>query len=224
MRAHKHARTRTHTHTHTHTHLTYRCATITSSIGYFTLPYLVKAGAAHVYACEWNPHAVEALRRNIVINSVADRCTVLEGDNAKVAPRNVADRVNLGLIPSSERGWPVACAALRQDKGGWMHVHDNVEVPRGVEPTDAFAERGAVIAAALQGMLQSGSGRRWSCVLRHAERVKSYAPRVYHMVFDIEARPLSGSGGAVNGPTAASGGDARVGGANVAHREGQQRA
>lgn len=38
----------------------------------------------------------------------------------------MADHVNLGLIPSSEAGWPVACAALQADIGGWLHVHGNV--------------------------------------------------------------------------------------------------
>ena len=38
----------------------------------------------------------------------------------------MADHVNLGLIPSSEAGWPVACAALRSDTGGLLHVHGNV--------------------------------------------------------------------------------------------------
>lgn len=38
----------------------------------------------------------------------------------------VADRVNIGLIPSSEEGWPLACAALKQSTGGWLHVHGNV--------------------------------------------------------------------------------------------------
>ena len=38
----------------------------------------------------------------------------------------MADHVNLGLIPTSEAGWPVACAALRSDTGGWLHVHGNV--------------------------------------------------------------------------------------------------
>ena len=38
----------------------------------------------------------------------------------------MADRVNLGLLPSSEAGWPVACATLRPDTGGWLHVHGNV--------------------------------------------------------------------------------------------------
>lgn len=47
---------------------------------------------------------VDALRENLVLNKVADRCTVYPGDNAVVAPIGVADRVNLGLIPSSEKG------------------------------------------------------------------------------------------------------------------------
>lgn len=40
-----------------------------------------------LYACEWNPHAVEALRHNLHANSVADRCVVLEGDNRLTAPK-----------------------------------------------------------------------------------------------------------------------------------------
>ena len=44
----------------------------------------------------------------------------------QVAPRGIADRVLLGLIPSSEEGWFVACACLRSDVGGWLHVHENV--------------------------------------------------------------------------------------------------
>lgn len=55
-----------------------------SGIGYFTLPYLVHAGAAHVHACEWNPDAVSALQRNLHFNKVAHRCTVHEGDNRQV--------------------------------------------------------------------------------------------------------------------------------------------
>lgn len=55
-----------------------------SGIGYFTLPYLVYTGVKHLHACEWNPYAVEALHTNLVLNRVADRCTVHEGDNRKV--------------------------------------------------------------------------------------------------------------------------------------------
>lgn len=34
--------------------------------------------------------------------------------------------MNLGLIPSSEPGWSVACAALNPVTGGILHIHHNV--------------------------------------------------------------------------------------------------
>ncbi|XP_062379926.1 tRNA wybutosine-synthesizing protein 2 homolog [Sardina pilchardus] len=106
-----------------------------AGIGYFTLPYLVHAGAAHVYACEWNPDAVKALKRNLQLNRVSDRCTVHQGDNRQLPLEDLADRVNLGLIPSSEEGWPVACRLLRRDTGGVLHIHQNVS--SAVPSTDA---------------------------------------------------------------------------------------
>lgn len=66
-----------------------------------------------VFACEWNPHAVEALRVNLDTNGVAARCEVRQGDCRQVAPTGVADRVLLGLLPSSTCGWPTAVAALK---------------------------------------------------------------------------------------------------------------
>ncbi|KAK6190878.1 hypothetical protein SNE40_002651 [Patella caerulea] len=97
-----------------------------AGIGYFTIPYLVHAKAEHVHACEWNPDAVEALKKNLVLNNVQDKCTIYYGDNRKVDLVDIADRVNLGLIPSSESGWPVACAALKRKTGGFLHIHSNV--------------------------------------------------------------------------------------------------
>jgi tRNA G37 N-methylase Trm5 len=43
-----------------------------------------------------------------------------------------ADRVSLGLIPSSEAGWPLAVRALKPT-GGWLHVHANVSSVAGEE-------------------------------------------------------------------------------------------
>ena len=50
-----------------------------------------------------------------------------------MAPKGVADRVLLGLIPSSEDSWNVACCCLRPDKGGWIHVHGNVSTKSDLE-------------------------------------------------------------------------------------------
>ncbi|PIK38077.1 tRNA wybutosine-synthesizing protein 2-like protein [Apostichopus japonicus] len=97
-----------------------------AGIGYFVLPYLVHAGAKFVHACEWNPHALKALKRNLELNKMKEKCQIHFGDCRKICPRSVADRVNLGLIPSSECSWPVACAALKPS-GGTLHIHGNVE-------------------------------------------------------------------------------------------------
>jgi tRNA G37 N-methylase Trm5 len=40
---------------------------------YYTLPILVHAGVAKVYACEWNPHAIEGLKRGLAANGVESR-------------------------------------------------------------------------------------------------------------------------------------------------------
>lgn len=57
----------------------------------------------------------------------------------QVAPIGIADRVLLGLIPSSENSWPVACSCLRPDTGGWLHVHGNVSSkPMSLHPSGRF--------------------------------------------------------------------------------------
>lgn len=97
-----------------------------AGIGYFTLPYLLHAGAKVVHACEWNPDAVVALRYNLSQNNVIDKCVIHEGDNRVVCPVGVANRVNLGLLPSSKEAWKTACLALNPMSGGVLHLHENV--------------------------------------------------------------------------------------------------
>lgn len=96
-----------------------------AGIGYFTLPFLVHAKAKQVIACEWNPVSVEALKRNLSINKMTERCTVLEGDVRNTCPRGVADHINLGLIPSCEEYW-ISAADILKPSGGVMHVHGNI--------------------------------------------------------------------------------------------------
>lgn len=40
--------------------------------------------------------------------------------------------MNVGIIPSSEEGWPLACAALKRSSGGWLHIHGNVTMKSAV--------------------------------------------------------------------------------------------
>ena len=50
-----------------------------------------------------------------------------------MCPEDIADVVNLGLIPSSEPGWIVACRALKSDGGGLLLVHGNINSKSNVE-------------------------------------------------------------------------------------------
>ena len=157
-----------------------------AGIGYFTLPYLVHARAAHVHACEWDADALAALRHNLHANGVAARCTVHAGDNARSAPAfaGTADRVNLGLIPSSEAGWPTAVAALRA-RGGWLHVHANVGDGDEARWSTALLDALRALAAA--------AGREWRLDVEHVERVKWYAPRIRHVVADVRVVAAPGT-------------------------------
>ncbi|XP_042349314.1 tRNA wybutosine-synthesizing protein 2 homolog isoform X2 [Plectropomus leopardus] len=178
-----------------------------AGIGYFTLPYLVHAGASYVHACEWSPNAVEALQKNLVANGVSDRCTVHHGDNRQLQLCDIADRVNLGLIPSSEDGWPVACRLLKRKTGGILHIHQNVTSPlpsaSAIPAINDATSRASGKAAdreawqvwaddtanRIASLLKDITGARWITNVQHIEHVKSYAPHVHHVVLDLKCRP-----------------------------------
>ncbi|KAK9133426.1 hypothetical protein Scep_012954 [Stephania cephalantha] len=152
-----------------------------AGIGYFVLPFLVGAKAKLVYACEWNPHAVDALRHNIQANSVADRCVILEGDNRVVAPKGVAHRVCLGLLPSSQNSWLTAVRALRVE-GGMLHVHENVKDSE----EGLWSEH---LAKSIHDLAKS-EGFCWEVAVEHVERVKWYGPHIRHLVADVRCKQL----------------------------------
>jgi hypothetical protein len=159
-----------------------------AGIGYYTLPALVHGRAAHVHACEWNDDAVLALRHNLKANKVDDRATIYVGDCREVAIKNnlidFCDRVCLGLLPSSEGGWRTAVKALRKTSGGWLHIHGNVS---GKEQ-----EIWAIwVCQSLAQISRQEVSSDWIALCTHVERVKSFAPNVYHLVADIWIGPQS---------------------------------
>ena len=115
----------------------------------------------------------------------------------------------LGLIPSSEEGWATACACLKPDNGGWLHVHGNVTsspphptTHSGSSSGDAVVESSTIkhsswyiwsnsVALRIMTILNDlYEGKQWSVIVRHIQHVKSYAPHVDHLVVDLECRLL----------------------------------
>lgn len=157
-----------------------------AGIGYYTVPLLQHALAAKVHACEWNPQSVRALRHNLAVAQCASRCEVLLGDNrvTSCGLHDIADRVLLGLLPSSRTGWPLAAKVIKRS-GGTVHLHENVFEKELVQWTEGML-------AEFQGLLHA-QGKLLNVQLVHRECVKSYAPRVNHYVFDLVCRPHSSS-------------------------------
>lgn len=99
-----------------------------TGIGYFSLPLLIHARAKHLYACEWNTDAIEAFKRNLVINKIdTNRCTIIEGDNRTNRPTDVAQRVILGILPSCLDWMKTAFECIDKSTGATLHCHDLVE-------------------------------------------------------------------------------------------------
>ena len=160
-----------------------------AGIGYYTLPFLSEGtrgpngergegrGAAHVVACEWNPISIKALKWSLTANNLQERCTILEGDNRNQELKPEFNRINLGLLPSSEEGYTIALQALKTE-GGVMHIHGLASGGEEEVWANNLAENLSNIGP-------------FSCSVEHIERVKWYAPHQRHIVVDIRASPVS---------------------------------
>ena len=86
------------------------------------------------------------------------------------------DRVNLGLLPSSEDGLSIAIQALNPE-GGMLHVHGLANAGEEQRWAESLVER-------LEGM------GPFNCQIEHVEKVKWYAPRQRHIVVDVRVLPV----------------------------------
>ncbi|TRY77827.1 hypothetical protein TCAL_07833 [Tigriopus californicus] len=172
-----------------------------AGIGYFSLPFLVHAKCDFLHACEWNPDSISALEVNLKINSVpSNKYKIHFGDNRIVCPQNIADRVNLGLIPSSEISYEIACKALRSNHGGILHIHGNVKsndrdewpivpsfITRKKNAKNKSWDKWAVLTAEkIATCLPSAGFEHYHLQILDVLKIKSYAPKVDHLVLDLK--------------------------------------
>ena len=145
-----------------------------SGIGYYTLQILKHSNAKKVHACDINPDSIEGLRRGLKRNQSEERCEIHQGDNRNTLRelKSVADRVILGLIPSSLNSWGLAINCLKKS-GGIIHIHMNVHE----NEIDSWSEKTSDWFATV-----SGKNTR----ILHLEKVKKYSPGIRHVVLDLE--------------------------------------
>jgi len=143
-------------------------------IGYYSIPMLARSNATHVHACEINPDSITALQKGLARNGVSQRCTIHRGDNRDTLQNlwGIADRVVLGLIPSSQPTWASAIKCLKPS-GGIIHVHMNVEE----NEIEEWIEKTLDWFSTVSGKTATAS---------HFEKVKWYCPHIRHVVLDIK--------------------------------------
>ncbi|KAL5612074.1 hypothetical protein BROUX41_000374 [Berkeleyomyces rouxiae] len=89
----------------------------------------------------------------------------------------VVMHVNGGLLPTSEPSWADSFALTRTSDRAWLHLHDNVGVD-DIEARCCEIEQQIGAWAA-----EEGQGR--SVAVEYTMKVKTFAPGVWHCVFDV---------------------------------------
>lgn len=183
-----------------------------AGIGYFTFSY-AKAGVDKVLCWDLNPWSIEGLRRGAVTNKwqallhdVGSEVSEIAQSDARLLVFNESNEcacervkamrqylppvrhVNCGLLPTSKGSWETAFAVLDSESGGWVHVHENFD-QREIE------QKSEEVRLEFQRLLDETDKRSGNVALELINRVKTYAPGVYHVVLDIYIPPHSASPG-----------------------------
>ena len=152
-----------------------------AGIGYYTLPLLVYTKAKLLHACEFNPDSIKELEKNLVHNGVFEKCIIYKGDNSETIQNSNflgnINRVILGLLPSSQKSWHLAIQAL-DPNGGMLHLHGNATAKNEKEWAETVIKE--------LNNISNNLNRQFQFKLEHIEKVKSYAPKVNHVVLDIK--------------------------------------
>ncbi|KAI0182776.1 S-adenosyl-L-methionine-dependent methyltransferase [Xylaria flabelliformis] len=88
--------------------------------------------------------------------------------------------VNLGLLPTSQLSWTTAWEIASESRRAWFHIHENVGV------ADIDAKKGEIrkwFAARAQDGVRTND-----FAVEHVDLVKTFAPGVWHCVFDLCVR------------------------------------
>lgn len=86
--------------------------------------------------------------------------------------------INCGLLPSSRGSWDATWEIASRTRRAWVHIHENVGV------ADIEARKGEV-GRWFAKRAGDGDGIRTQVCVEHVEMVKTFAPGVWHCVFDV---------------------------------------
>jgi len=148
-----------------------------AGIGYFSLGIAKAEPTAKIISVEKNPVAFRYLKQNIALNKI-DNIQPIHGDCRKVRIAEKADRILMGYFPHTQKFLPTAFRLLKPH--GVIHYHNIYnEQDMRTKPLDEVEAAAEKAGYKIIGFAQ------------HV--VKSYAPRVWHVVVDAEVAKEGGT-------------------------------
>ena len=139
-----------------------------AGIGYFSLG--IAKRCKKLYAIEKNMDAFNFLKENIELNKIKNIIPIND-DNRKVKLEK-ADRVLMGYLPGTEKFLDAAFGFLKNK--GIIHFHNTYnEKELWKKPEEEIKK--------------AGERNGFKIKILEKRQVKSFAPRIYHIVMDIEA-------------------------------------
>jgi tRNA wybutosine-synthesizing protein 2 len=141
-------------------------------VGQFALPAAI-GKSSRVFAIEIDQVAYTFLLRNIELNKLENKVVAILGDCRDVQPVDVADMVVMGYLHNTFAYLPAALDTLSK-KGGMIHMH--IACPVRSVPS-------------LREMISSEAAEKGFDTQTVARRIKTYAPGIEHLAFDIKATP-----------------------------------
>ncbi len=146
-----------------------------AGIGYFSLPIGIHSEAKIIYSIELNPVAFEYLKENVKLNHLEFKIIPIFGnckEKVKELAENgiTADRIIMAVFPAPKDFISSALLCVK-DSGTFVHYEGVIEKDNYLKLYDEFDK----VAQ------QNG----YQCELIEHRVVKSYGPRLYHIVVDI---------------------------------------
>ncbi|MEM5778395.1 MAG: class I SAM-dependent methyltransferase family protein [Candidatus Aenigmatarchaeota archaeon] len=143
-----------------------------AGIGYFSIFIAKYCNPKKIYAIDINPKAIEYLRKNVWLNNVESKIEILQGDCRKFANllKNTADRIIMGYLFKTENYLKYALEIAKSNC--IIHLHRTVKIEE--------------IEEIKQKIMKIGQKNKCKIKITNVKKVKSYAPRIWHVVFDLK--------------------------------------
>ena len=174
-------------------------------IGYFSFSYL-KLGCRNLFGFELNPWSISGFWKGYDLNhgfgcSDKSNCHIFNENNELSIERIKEYRnnlfnndllrirhINLGLLPSSEQGWPIAIKIL-SDHNNWiqcplvtLHIHENVSID---DINSGYFIKDTLTKLSKISMESSNDCQNYKYEAIHLEKIKTFAPDVWHICLDV---------------------------------------